>query len=253
MLLHHKVTGTGEPVILLHGLFGSLENLGGVARYLSDYFEVHSLDLRNHGRSKHDNEHTYSAMSDDVLSYIEHNQLSQVRLLGHSMGGKVAMQLALNHPDKIKQIIVADIAPITYEHHHHDVFNGFNAVKLDEITSRHDADCQMQPHIIEKDVRSFILKNLIKKESGYAWRCNLSVLIDQYGEVLKGQQGPAFNKPVLFIKGGDSPYIDDSHTDAILGLFPKAQVRVITGTSHWLHAQKPQVFSALAKRFFTQV
>ena len=250
MLLHHKISGSGEPIILLHGLFGSLENLGAVARYLSDCFEVHSLDLRNHGRSEHHEDHSYSAMSGDLLDYIEYKQLSQVRLLGHSMGGKVAMQFALDHPNQVKQLIVADIAPVTYKHHHHDIFNGFNAVTLDSITNRNDADRQMQPYINEKDIRSFILKNLIKKEAAFVWRCNLKVLIDQYDEVLKGQQGPAFNGPVLFIKGGDSSYINDSQSPIILRLFPHANVRVITRTTHWLHAQKPQIFNALVKRFF---
>lgn len=250
MLLHHKIKGSGEPVLLLHGLFGSLENLGTIANHLSEDFQVHSLDMRNHGRSGHHGDFSYGAMVDDILHYLDHQKLDQVRILGHSMGGKAAMQFALDYPDRVYQLIVADIAPVTYEHHHQDVFKGLAAVIPEQLNSRLEADKLMQPLITEPAVRSFILKNLQRSPEGFQWRLNLPVIKSQYANILKGQQGQAFNQPVLFIKGGNSPYIEAKHKTAILKLFPNAQVRVITDTGHWLHAEKPQIFSAIVKRFF---
>jgi esterase len=240
-----------EPLIAIHGLFGSLENLGVITRQLADDYCVYSLDLPNHGRSEHTDTISLLSMVDAIVAWMDSLGLEKAHFLGHSLGGKVGMEIALRYPDKVDQLIVADIAPVAYPPRHQDVFDAFNAVDLKTIATRMDADKQMQAYVGELSTRSFLLKNLERNDQGWFWRMNLQGLIAAYKELIAANADcfPAFNGPVLFIKGELSSYILPEHRDAILRLFPQAGVKVINGTRHWLHAEKPDIFVGLVRRF----
>lgn len=255
--LHHRISGEGDPLVLLHGLFGSLENLGGVAQRLQDRWQIHALDQRNHGRSPHTDEMDYAAMAEDVVAYLDDQGLDRVALLGHSMGGKVAMQVALAHPGRVSHVIVADIAPVDYKPRYDAILDGMLAIDFSRIRSRRDADEALKPHVEIEAVRQFLLKNLERVpeaeasgEAMYRWRLNLPVISACYGNLAKAPpaKGP-YEGPVLFIKGADSAYIQTKHEDSIRALFPNAELKVIEGTGHWLHAEKADTFAALCRRF----
>lgn len=250
MILHSHITGTGQPLVLLHGLFGSYENLAGIARSLADQWQTISIDLPNHGQSPHSEKMNFSTMVADLAATLDSLDIKCCALLGHSLGGKLAMAFALAYPTRVSQLIVADIAPVSYQRSHQAVFAGLNAVTLSKITSRGDADKQMADHIIEPGVRQFLLKSLQKTEQGFNWRFNLAELAQDYDQLLSA---PASNReytgPVLFIKGSESDYILAEHRPQIMRLFPAAQAKIINGTGHWLHAEKPSAFAKLVRDF----
>ncbi|WP_426415726.1 alpha/beta fold hydrolase [Aestuariirhabdus sp. LZHN29] len=254
MKLHFRKDGQGDPLLLIHGLFGSLENLGYVAKQLSAHFSVYSLDMRNHGRSPHHEMMSYELMVGDILRFLDEQKLARVSLLGHSMGGKVAMQLALSHPERVKQLVVADIAPVTYDDHHSQIFKGLLSFDPATLHSRGEADRLLAPFVPELPVRSFLLKNLVRRAEGaggFGWRVNLPVLHGQYQNIMRGQQGSPFRGPTLFIKGGNSDYILPKYRGQVGALFPGAELKVISGTGHWLHAEKPDLFCTIVLRFLT--
>lgn len=254
MLLYHHISGqpvaAHPPVVLLHGLFGSYENLGVIERSLSEQYQVINIDVRNHGRSGHSDHMNYPLMIDDLAQTLDSLNLASVVLLGHSMGGKLAMAFALQYPQRVSKLILADIAPVAYAPRHHSIFAGLTSVDLANITNRSDADKQLTRHIAEPGVRQFLLKSLLKQDDKFSWRFNLTALHANYAQLI---DAPAFdgcyNGPVLFIKGGDSDYILPEHKAQILSLFPQAQAKVIQGTGHWLHAEKPAAFTKLVKDF----
>lgn len=248
--LNFKKTGQGEPIILLHGLFGSASNLGVVARALADNFTVYSVDLRNHGKSPHAEHMDYPTMADDVLHLMDDQSLSSTHLLGHSMGGKTAMQVALNHPQRVGKLIVADIAPVTYQHAHTFVLRGLTAVAEASVHSREQADDILAQHVADAGVRGFLLKSLTRTPQGdYAWQLNLDAIKANYDELAKGNSGVPFMGETLFIKGGQSDYLLLEHKDAVLALFPNAQLKVIDNAGHWLHAEQPKKFNNIVLRF----
>lgn len=250
MQLNFKKTGQCEPIILLHGLFGSASNLGGIAKALAANFSVYSVDLRNHGKSPHAAQMDYPAMADDVLQLMDDQTLSSAHLLGHSMGGKTAMQLALNYPQRVRKLIVADIAPVTYQHAHTNVLRGLTAVAETSVSSRQQADDILAQHVSEAGVRGFLLKSLVRTPQGdYTWQLNLDAIKANYDELAKGNSGAPFTGDTLFIKGDQSDYILPEHEDAVLALFPNAKIEVIDSSGHWLHAEQPETFSNLVLRF----
>ncbi len=251
--LNWKVAGQGEPLVLIHGLFGSLENLGGIARQLAESFTVYSLDLPNHGRSLHTEQINLPGLAECVLSWLNERNLQTVSIIGHSLGGKVAMELALTHPERIRQLVVLDIAPVAYSPHHNDVLDGLLALKPEQVTSRRDADEQLQAKVPEVAVRSFLLKNLVKQtDGGFAWRINLPVIHRDYPNMIAANRDDAvFEGGVLFIKGGNSDYILPEYRDQIVARFPNATVKIVPDTGHWLHAEKPDLVARLASRFLS--
>lgn len=260
VVLNYRITGEGSPLILLHGLFGSLDNLGGISRRLQDKWQIHALDQRNHGSSPHTDDMGYPAMAEDVLAYMDARGLDKASILGHSMGGKTAMQVALTAPDRVDRIIVADIAPVAYQPRHDAVLEGLTSVDLGSIRSRQDADRVLAEYVEEPGVRQFLLKNLVRVTEEerdhypgpYRWRLNLPVIEQCYPRLALAPEGDApFEGPVLFIKGADSAYIQEKHRDEIRKRFPSADLRIIEGTGHWLHAEKPDSFAALCRRFLT--
>lgn len=252
MLLNYKVLGEGDPIVLLHGLFGSLENLGVIARQLQDKFQIISIDLPDHGQSPRSKQFKYQDYAAAVVNTLHHLGMSQGGFLGHSMGGKVAMNIALSSPEIVTKLLVADIAPVAYEPRHDNVFCGLNAVDLSKIATRSDADKQMAEHINEAGVRQFLLKSLEKTAQGFGWKFNLALLQRDYHALSQGiESNTRFEGPTLFVKGGNSNYITAEHQAKILRLFPNATAKIINDTGHWLHAEKPFVFAGIAERFFT--
>ncbi|WP_404367672.1 alpha/beta fold hydrolase [Marinobacter sp.] len=257
--LNHRIMGEGSPLILLHGLFGSLENLGGLAHRLRDEWQIHALDQRNHGRSPHTDTMDYPSMAEDVLSYMDDRGLQEAAFLGHSMGGKTAMEVALSHPERVSRLVVADIAPVTYHPRHDAVLEGLKSVDLENISTRQQADAALKEFVEMESVRQFLLKNLARvseeeRAEGdnrkFRWRLNLPAIDASYASLAAGPsaEGP-YKGPTLFIKGGDSAYIQDKHREQTEKLFPNAELRIIEGTGHWLHAEKPETFATLCRRF----
>lgn len=259
--LNHRISGEGEPLILLHGLFGSLENLGGVARRLEDNWQIHALDQRNHGSSPHTATMDYPAMAADVVAYLDAKGIDKACILGHSMGGKVAMQVALSHPERVQAVIVADIAPVSYHPRHDAVLDGMKNLDLRGVKSRKEADARLAEFVEIAGVRQFLLKNLERIPADaqtdddliFRWRLNLPVIDACYQNLADAPDGKGpYEGPVLFIKGADSAYIQEKHQDTIRRLFPKAELKVIEGTGHWLHAEKADAFAALCRDFLAQ-
>lgn len=252
MNLHGKVLGQGYPVLLIHGLFGMGDNLAMVARSLAERYQVHSLDLRNHGRSPWADSMHFSDMAADVIDSMDARQIARAHVLGHSLGGKVAMQLALTAAERVARLVVADIAPVTYHSRgHDDVFAALRAVDPVALDSRRDAEVVLERYIDDPAVRQFILKNLYRNSTGrFAWRINIDVLYRCYDQMREGIfSDGAFIGETLFIKGEHSPYIQEKHRAAILRLFPRAQLKIIQGAGHWLHAEKPAAFNKIVGQF----
>lgn len=259
--LNHRVSGQGKPLLLLHGLFGSLENLGGVSHRLQDEWQVHGLDQRNHGKSPHTNAMDYPSMAEDVVAYLDEQGLDRVSLLGHSMGGKVAMQVALSYPERVEKVIVADIAPVSYKPRHDSILEGMKGLDLTGVRSRKEADDALQAHVEIPEVRQFLLKNLERipddekaaANSVFRWRLNLPVIEACYSHLAAAPVFSApFKGPVLFVKGADSAYIQAKHQGEIDTLFPNARLEIIEGTGHWLHAEKAVEFADVCRRFLRE-
>lgn len=254
-----QYSDVGKPLVSLHGLFGSLANWGWHSKELSKSYAVYGVDLRNHGASPHSSEMNYESMAADVLEFLDRMELSSCYLIGHSMGGKVAMQLALKNAARVDKLLVVDIAPVEYPSDsstgHEQVFAGLSSIDLASLSSRKSADEQLQAFVEEPQVRQFLLTNLSKQASGeYAWKLNLAALENQYAHLrakpAAAESTAAFDKPVLFVKGALSNYIQESHQQRILSLFPNAKVKIIMQAGHWLHAEKPQAFNKIALDFF---
>ena len=258
-LLHHLDQGQGRPLVILHGLFGTLDNWQTLARrWATDAgLRVVSVDLRNHGRSFQSAEHTYALMAQDVLDLFDHLGLGpDTTLLGHSMGGKVAMRLALDHPDRLARLVVLDIAPrFSNMRHQDDVLAGLHAVNLTTLASRPEADAALAQHIHDPGTRQFLLKNLYRREdNSFAWRINLPVLAAEVGTIGEGIAGTMpFLRPALFIRGGNSDYITaDDKLHGIPALFPNSQVATVLDAGHWVHAEKPDEVFGLVRDFVLQ-
>ncbi len=254
MLLHHLHRGEGPPVLLLHGLFGSAANLGMVARGLADSFSVYSLDLPNHGLSPRRQRMGYRDMAADVVSFIEDHGLAPCHILGHSMGGKIAMQVALDRPELLAKLVVADIAPVQYPPHHDHVLEGLDAVAEAGPEDRKSADAVLSRHVKEAGVRAFLLKSWQRGEDGqWRWLINREAVKTNYRYLGEPNTPPVaggqYTGDTLFIIGSESDYVGPEHRQATLALFPRAQVKVIEGTGHWLHAEKPAIFNKLVLRF----
>ncbi|MDP5135428.1 alpha/beta fold hydrolase [Rheinheimera baltica] len=254
MLLHTHSSGKFDsratPIVLIHGLFGSYENLGVIERSLSEHYHVINVDVRNHGRSGHSNQMSYPLMATDLAQTLDALEIPQAVLLGHSMGGKLAMAFALKYPERVTKLILADIAPVSYPPRHASIFEGLMAVDLNKLTSRAEADKLLTTHINEPGVRQFLLKSLIKDDNAFHWRFNLTALKQNYSALIDGPQTDGqYDGPTLFIKGGESDYIQAEHRPIIAKLFPNAQAKIIQGTGHWLHAEKPAAFTRLVQAF----
>lgn len=246
-----SVAGDGPDVVLLHGLFGMGSNLGGLSRALQSHYRVHSLDLPNHGRSAWTESMALPDLAHAVQRWMEHRDLEMAHFVGHSLGGKVAMQLALDAPYRVDALVVADIAPVAYPASHDAVFAALAAVEGAGCRSRSEAAKLMAEHLQEDSVIQFLLLSLQRNDAGeYHWRFNHKVLRERYAEVrAEVDLQPPFNGRTLFIRGGESSYILDEHLPAIEARFPQAELEEIPGCGHWLHAEQPALFNKLVMRF----
>jgi esterase len=252
MILDVFNSGTGPPLVLLHGLFGSAGNLQLVTRAMSTEYSVYSLDLRNHGQSPHHSSMNYPLMAEDVANTLAALGLGKVKVLGHSMGGKVAMQLALSYPEQVEKLCVADIAPVAYAHHHQQIIEGLRQVSLATVNSRREAATVLAQYVDEPGVRGFLLKSLHRNSEGdWRWRFNLDAIESNYASIAAAVGGLAWPGPTLFLKGNDSNYITSDHAGSIFELFPHATFKSIAGAGHWLHAEKPATFNRLLGNFLS--
>ncbi len=251
MQLNYKRVGEGDPLIILHGLFGSLDNWMSLAKKLGEQFDVFIVDERNHGQSPHSNEFNYDVMADDLYEFLMEHHIVDPIILGHSMGGKTAMQFAMNYPDKLSKLIVADIAPKTYPVHHRQIIDGMLSLDFNTIKSRKSADSQLSKHIEEPAIRQFLLKNLywIEKEK-LAWRFNLPIINNNIEIIGKSLENISiFDKPSLFVRGDISNYILESDYPEIKSIFTNSKIKTLKNTGHWVHAENPNDFLALLLEF----
>jgi esterase len=244
---------SGTPVILVHGLFGNGENLMGIGRAIEDR-PLCLVDLRNHGRSFHADSMTQRAMAEDIAAVIRSQGWNKVDFIGHSLGGKVGIQLSQDHPELINKLLIADIAPVDYPPGHQEIFAAFDSVDPSAVASRREADELMKPHVAEAGIRGFLLMNLVRAEQGgFQWRCNLEAIKANYEDVRKAPDFVApFGGTVLYIRGGASDYVLGEHKATIEQYHPNARIKTIAGAGHWLHAEKSADFNALVTEFLTQ-
>lgn len=251
MELNFKTYGQGPALIILHGLFGSLDNWVTHARQLSTHFTVYLVDQRNHGKSPHAEPWDYPTMAEDLNEFMDQQGIFQTHLLGHSMGGKTVMQFAHDYPDRIDRLIVADMAPKAYPPHHTGIIAALNNLNLSEIGARQEADSILKKDIPEPGVRQFLLKSLSREsDQGYSWKFNLEVITRDYTNVLEEITFDySFDQPTLFIYGGKSHYVQPQDKEKILEFFPHATFKSIPQAGHWLHAEAPDEFIAITEEF----
>lgn len=230
-------------MIILHGLMGSADNWLTQAKILSGHYKVYTVDQRNHGLSPHSDEFDYKVLAHDIKDFINEHALSNPIVLGHSMGGKAAMNFAISNPTMLDKLIVVDIAPKAYPVHHDSIVEGLKAIPIDTLQTRNEADTILSEYVPEADVRQFLLKNLSRKPAGgFSWKINLPV-IDKNLELISADlQFPgSYSGPTLFVRGAKSKYVKDEDRQRIKDLFPNSAL-VTMDTGHWVQAEKPQEF-----------
>ncbi len=250
--LYYSTTGSGPPLIVMHGLFGSSRNWHSQVRRFAESYEVLAIDLRNHGQSFHGDEMSYTAMATDVARLLGRLGLADCRVLGHSMGGKVAMTMAIQYPQLVSRMVVADIAPMAYFHHYDDLIEPILALDLDSFDTRTQVDHALRSHIPEDQLRAFLLQNLVRESDAWRWRINWRVIqrdmeaLTGFDELPVDWRGEL---PALFIRGASSDYVDAAGIEVIERHFGNAGIATIAGAGHWLHAEKPEEFSQLVLDF----
>lgn len=249
MKLFSKIIGEGQPLVIMHGVFGMSDNWQTLGRRWSESYQVHMLDMRNHGRSPHSEDFSYDLMADDLVEYLDDHDISEAYILGHSMGGKVAMLFATLNEDRTSKLVVADIAPRPYPPHHQEIIEALSSLPLDSIQSRSEAEELFS--ISNYGIRQFLLKNLYWKSSDRLdWRFNLPVIareINKVGEALPPQA--IYQGPSLFIRGGNSDYIRDEDLEEIELHFPDCRLLTVENAGHWLHAEQPDDFYSKVTAF----
>jgi len=246
MLETNIYSGPSEaiPLLIAHGLFGSARNWGVVSKRLSEDRAVTAVDMRNHGESPWFEGHRYPEMAGDLARTIP----NEADVLGHSMGGKAAMVLALTHPEKVRKLVIADIAPVAYSHTQTPLIDAMRGLNLALVETRGDADRQLQATIEDAGVRAFLLQSLDVKNR--RWRLNLDVLASEMDHIIGFPEvSGTFESPTLFLSGANSDYVQPEHRDRIRQLFPSARFAKILGAGHWLHAEKPREFEAAVSAF----
>ena len=263
MELFFRKIGKNKPtLIVLHGLYGSSDNWMNLARYWSKYYEVYLVDLRNHGRSPHSKTHSYKAMRDDILSLMDNQKIQKAIVLGHSMGGKLAMRLAMDYPERINALIVVDIAPKNYisENNkqlqkHRNILKAMQKLKLEQFQRREEIDSFLSKLIPEERVRQFIMKNIKRnKDFSFSWKLNLPVIQSEIENITQGFSEHEIKKnvsgfPVLFIKGEQSDYILENDKAIIESIFPSSEMQTIPNAGHWVHAEQSEQLSKLVLNF----
>lgn len=266
MELFYRKYGQGPSMIILHGLYGMSDNWATIAKHFSKKFEVFILDQRNHGKSPHNDDHSYDSMADDLLNFINSQQIDMPIIIGHSMGGKTAMKFSSLYPERVSHLIIVDIAPKPYkemammrndELSHHQIMEAMYKVDLTVVKRRDDIDELLGKTIGSPGIRQFLLKNIGRSKSGnYYWQLNLGVLSNNLDEIMDGvnydellQNSPLNGFPVLFIRGAKSPYITDEDEEKIRWIFPFAEFQTIPDSGHWVHSEQKGKFIKVIEEF----
>jgi pimeloyl-ACP methyl ester carboxylesterase len=252
MQLNYKEFGQGEPLIILHGLFGTLDNWVTLGKKLAEHFSVFLIDQRNHGRSPHTDVHDYPSMAEDIREFMEQHWMYEgAYVMGHSMGGKTAMQLALTYPELVKKLVVVDIAPKRYEGNHELIFQALLNLHPETLAERSDAEEKLAMYIPDKGIRQFLMKNLTRRaEGGFEFKMNLPVIYEHYDDILDEiEADQPYGGPALFVKGGNSNYILPEDEPAIKALFPKAEIKTVPNAGHWVHAEQPKALLEVLRKF----
>lgn len=259
MELYYRKEGRGEPLIILHGLYGSSDNWLSVTKRLSQKFTVYVPDLRNHGRSPHSKTNSYEDLKNDLIEFMDRHKISQATLVGHSMGGKAAMFFAADYPERISKLIIVDIAPKDYlllnENSqfflHRNILLAMLEIDFSQVRSRKEVDYCLSEKIEDIRIRQFLLKNIIKDKGSklLQWRINVETLYDYLDEIVAGvnrqwlaDRIPVTAYPVIFIKGDNSPYVQPEDEVLIKEIYPEAKIIHIPDAGHWLHAEQPDLF-----------
>lgn len=250
MDLNFKTFGQGPPLIILHGLFGTLDNWQTLAKRWAEDFTVYLVDQRNHGRSPHLDEMSYPLLAEDLAGFLDKEWLHECYLLGHSMGGKTAMQFALDYPDQVTKLVIVDIAPKQYPAGHDEIFAALRSLDLENLTTRSAAAEHLSQLIPQPAVVQFLLKNLSRVPgSGFRWKMNLEVLYRDYANILANVSGAPYSGDALFVRGGLSQYVGKDDLPLIRSLFPEAELATVARAGHWVHAQAPDELYSLVNDF----
>ena len=241
--LFSRSTGQGPPLVILHGLFGSSDNWQTFAKMLGNHFTVITIDLRNHGLSPHTTEFSYELISRDLNQFAEDHGLPDFYLMGHSLGGKAAAFFALQYPERVKKLIILDIAMKAYPPLHERYFEAMQGMDFGLINNRNEANAWLQRQISSLPIRQFLLKNLVRDTEGrFRWKFNLQGLYDQYDSInVAIESDTPFDKPVLILAGEHSAYIQPEDKEPLLALFPRAILKTIPDSGHWIHADQPEI------------
>lgn len=253
MKLNYKVIGEGFPVIILHGLFGMLDNWQTIAKALAESgYMVFLIDQRDHGKSPHTSDFNYQLLANDLLHFMEENWLYQSHLIGHSMGGKTAMQFAFEHGDKIEKLVVIDVCNKNYKGGHEIVLNAIDAVPINDVKGRDEVYSDISKFPLDEGTIQFLMKNLTRTKDGhYVWKMNFELLKAQYNNILSsvGHIDDVFEGKTLFIKGEKSDYIQEEDLIFIKKQFPQSEIITVADAGHWVHADKPKEFIEVVKEY----
>lgn len=258
MKLHFRKVGSGPPVIVLHGMLGSLDNWQPVTRRLADLFSVFALDLRNHGRSPHCAEMSLDALCDDVAEFLRDQGLARAHLIGHSFGGRVVMQFAVRHPDAVERLVIADISPRAPDPARATSFRtllaSLRALDVGRARTRKELDAALAPAVPDARVREFLLKNLERDPGGgFRWKVNLDALWANYDRLAVGVQADApCPRPALCLRGERSEFLPPEDEPLVRRLFPRAEIHTVPGAGHWLQAEQPEYVAARIREFLTR-
>lgn len=254
MKLFYHVTGHGHSFVILHGLFGSSDNWFTLSKFFGEKFKVYAVDQRNHGRSPHSDQFDYRIMADDINNLLIHEGINSVYLLGHSMGGKTAMQFALMYPEKVDKLIVVDIAPKAYPPKHDRIFEALFALRLNKYKTRSELDSAMSQYISDYAVRQLLLKNVYRDDGGnFKWRIDVNALHKNYDRVNEAiGETRQFSGPTLFIRGSKSTYLLEDDEPQIKSIFPFSEFVTIENAGHWVHAEAPQKFGEVVMEFLAK-
>ena len=252
MKLNYIKIGSGEPLLILHGLFGSLDNWKTLGNRFAENYEVYLIDQRNHGKSPHSREFDYHVMSDDIAEFVEDHSLENINLLGHSMGGKTAMTYAQEN-EGITKLIIADISPKAYEPHHNNLVEAMEEIDFSKINSRGKIEEILSKSIPNVGIRNFLMKNIYWREKGVLdWKINLPIIKENMVGIAGEIDREEVDTPTLFIRGGKSEYIIDEDFKIIKDQFPNSRIETIPGTGHWLHAEEPDIFYDMVMSFLKE-
>ena len=251
MALYYQEFGVGEPIVILHGLFGSSDNWISIAKVFSETYRVILPDIPHHGRSSHEPELTYPNIAKVIFEWLQELNLEKIDIIGHSMGGKIAMQLAQSYQDFISTLVIVDIAPKVYNNRHEEILKALSDLDLSRYQNRSEVDAALRDKLPDTPIRQFLLKSLDVSQPDLTWRFNLNMITTRYAEIANV---PTFispwDGPALFIKGAESDYIQSTDAELINKWFPQADIVSIPHTDHWVHAQNPNAFLSAIQTFY---